>query len=456
MGGGIDRQIVLPISKLPEVHEDVAIAPQDGPAVSGTDVCTAGGSDMAMIVLLPDSYDSIRTTDHPFGVPSLDGASATHPADVLVRLDVTDTVLARGIPGLTSPIIADGRPGGTLLTSVLGSDSPDFLDTGDPELCLQVPKLRGCFWIMDFACNIDPGPDLSVREFGRPLGRPWGALLLAARPQVVEAGCSDLLCQGESPRTLMFRDFLQGSTHVSPALLVREDCGYISAGIGSATPLRDRLVTGSHLFVFPVCRVIGLWEPRMLLGLRPWTIVVDLRTFCALWWLCIMLFDTEQAEVDSTAVDPLPGTFRGFDLTLQSDRLYDLDSAIPDVIGLRAIQPNAAVIKVMSIPDNRCIRVVIPDDHVGTDGLHEVLIHDMDEADPPYVALSELGSLRLDWPRAIFSFMGRYQVDLEHLRHECRERFGSVQSGLCTYCGKYIRQDLGRHVACFHLDLAQL
>ena len=126
------------------------------------------------------------------------------------------------------------------------------------------------------------------------------------------------------------------------------------------------------------------------------------------------------------------------------------------MIGLRAIQPDTAVIKVMSIPDNHCIRVVIPDDHVGTNGFHEVLIHDMDEADPPFVALGELGCLRLDWPRAIFSFMGRYQVDLEQLRHECRDHFGSTQSGLCTYYGKFIRQDLGRHVACYHLDLAQL
>ena len=75
------------------------------------------------------------------------------------------------------------------------------------------------------------------------------------------------------------------------------------------------------------------------------------------------------------------------------------------MIGLRAIQPNAAVVKVMSIPDNRCIRVVIPDYHVGTDGFHEVLIHDMADADAPYVAIGELGTLRLDWPRAIFSLI---------------------------------------------------
>ena len=208
-GRGIDRQIALPISELPDVHEDVAIAPRDVPAVSGADICATGSSDMAVIVLISDSYDSIHTTDHPFGVPPLDGASVTHPADVLVLLDMTDTVLSREIPGLASPIIGD------------------FLDTGDPELCLQVPELRGCFWAMDFACDIDPGPDMSVGEF---LGRPWGALLPAARPLLVEVGCSDLLCRGVSPRTLMFQDFLQGSTHVSPALPVREDWGYISAG----------------------------------------------------------------------------------------------------------------------------------------------------------------------------------------------------------------------------------
>ena len=206
-------------------------------------------------------------------------------------------------------------------------------------------------------------------------------------------------------------------------------------GAGSAPPLRDRLLTGSHLFVSSVCHVIGLWEPRLLLGLRPWTLVGDPR-------------------VTSASGNPLPGTFRWFELNLQSTRLYDLDSDIPDVIGLRVIQPDTAVIKVMSIPDNCCIRVVIPDDHLGTDGFHEILIHDMEEQDPPFVALSDLGCLRLDWPiwpMAIFSFMGHY-----HLRHECQERFGSTQSGLCTYCGKYIQQNLGRHVTCYHLDLAQL
>ena len=55
----------------------------------------------------------------------------------------------------------------------------------------------------------------------------------------------------------------------------------------------------------------------------------------------------DQAGAASAAGNPLSLTFLGFDLNLLSDGLYDLDSAIPHVIGLRAIQPDAAVIKVM-------------------------------------------------------------------------------------------------------------
>ena len=42
------------------------------------------------------------------------------------------------------------------------------------------------------------------------------------------------------------------------------------------------------------------------------------------------------------------------------------------------------------------------------------------------------------------------------MRKECRERFGSTQSGACTTCGKHIQQNLGRHVALYHMELAQL
>ena len=72
-----------------------------------------------------------------------------------------------------------------------------------------------------------------------------------------------------------------------------------------------------------------------------------------------------------------------------------MDSAIPDVIRLRAIQPEAAVIKVMSIPDSRCICVVIRDDHVPNE-FHEVLLYDMEEEEPRFVSKSKKGLFIVD------------------------------------------------------------
>ena len=72
------------------------------------------------------------------------------------------------------------------------------------------------------------------------------------------------------------------------------------------------------------------------------------------------------------------------------------------------------------------------------------------------MSLSELDYLHRTWPRAIFAFMTRYQQDLELKRKECKERFGCTQSGNCNHCGKYIQMDLGKHIAFYHLELAQL
>ena len=109
----------------------------------------------------------------------------------------------------------------------------------------------------------------------------------------------------------------------------------------------------------------------------------------------------------------------------------------------------------MSVPDSGCVRVVTPDDHVNI-GFHEILIHDLAEEEWPLVTLSDLGCLRLEWPKTLFTFMSRYQFDLDQMHKECRERYGSAQSGQCTTCGKHIQMNLGKHVALYHMELAQL
>ena len=122
-----------------------------------------------------------------------------------------------------------------------------------------------------------------------------------------------------------------------------------------------------------------------------------------------------QAGAASSASSPLPGTVLGLTLDLGLDKLYDLVDDIPDVMGLRALRPSAAIVKMMSVPDSHCIQVVTPDDHVNI-GFHEVLIHDLVDEEFPLVSLSELGCLRLDWPKTLFTFMSKYQFDLDQMR----------------------------------------
>ena len=72
----------------------------------------------------------------------------------------------------------------------------------------------------------------------------------------------------------------------------------------------------------------------------------------------------DQAGASPIPSTPLPGTFLVLALDLGSDRQYDLVKDIPYVMGLRSLRPSAAIVKVMLVPDSRCVRVVTPDDHV--------------------------------------------------------------------------------------------
>ena len=80
-------------------------------------------------------------------------------------------------------------------------------------------------------------------------------------------------------------------------------------------------------------------------------------------------------------------------------------------------------------------------------GFRVILIHDLADEEWPLVTLSDLGCLQLEWPKTLSTFMSGYQFDLDQMRKECRERFGSTQSGKCTTCGKHIQMNLGKHVA---------
>ena len=214
-----------------------------------------------------------------------------------------------------------------------------------------------------------------------------------------------------------------------------EDWAYIRPATDGESPVYVQPVTGSFLFGSPLRCVLGLPQPNLRSQGLLWTILADLWFSCRLtWWRTLSsgvdLPVVDQAGAGLAATDPLPGTFLGLALDLRSDKLHDLGGAIPDVMGLQAIQPRAAIVKVMSVPDSRCVGVVIPDDHVSL-AFHEILIHNLEDEELPFVAVSELSCLRLDWPKTLFTNMSRYQFDLDHLREECWERYGSTQSGAC-------------------------
>ena len=70
--------------------------------------------------------------------------------------------------------------------------------------------------------------------------------------------------------------------------------------------------------------------------------------------------DREQAGPSCAPSGPLPGTFLGPALDIRSESLCELGPDILDVMGLRALRPEMAAVKVMSVRDSRCIRVVTP------------------------------------------------------------------------------------------------
>ena len=78
---------------------------------------------------------------------------------------------------------------------------------------------------------------------------------------------------------------------------------------------------------------------------------------CAGWVLALLSFSVvEYRVVRNKVACGGPGGGRPCYFN-PATGLYDLVNDIPDVMGLRAIQPSAAIVKVMSVPDSRCVRV---------------------------------------------------------------------------------------------------
>ena len=141
-----------------------------------------------------------------------------------------------------------------------------------------------------------------------------------------------------------------------------EDSGYIRRKTVVHLTVYVASVTESLLPGSPFRRVLGLPQPTLPSRGLTWITLAD----C--WFSCRLVSGkglpaVNQAGATMTATNPLLGTFLGVGLDLGSDKLYDLVGDIPDVMGLRALQPSAAIVKVMSVPNSLCIRIVTADDY---------------------------------------------------------------------------------------------
>ena len=122
-----------------------------------------------------------------------------------------------------------------------------------------------------------------------------------------------------------------------------------------------------------------------------------------------------------------------------SDGVYELKT-VPDVLGMHARQPEAAVIKVLLGHDSRSVRALVLDAKVWDLGFYEITLLDMGDIAGSDVSMADLSLLRLQWPVHVVASMSRLQRELEHLRHVCKKGY----RGMC------------RHVSNYHLELPQL
>ena len=130
--------------------------------------------------------------------------------------------------------------------------------------------------------------------------------------------------------------------------------------------------------------------------------------------------------------------------------------SLPDVVGLCNRQPGAAASRIIQGRDSRSIRFLVPDPRGAIQNFHDVTVVDMDKMPEPNISTQELSLLRDQWPQAIFRYMTLRQQDLEILRNVTKLEFRQTRASECSYCGKVVREFMYRHVADFHLGLAQL
>ena len=129
---------------------------------------------------------------------------------------------------------------------------------------------------------------------------------------------------------------------------------------------------------------------------------------------------------------------------------------VPYVFGIIGRRDSATESRILQGRDARSIRVLVPDSRGLDQNFHDVAVVDMGDLPESHVSIPELSELSHKWPLALINHMRWRQPELEEMRKAARVQYRKKQPAPCEFCGTLIRCDMYRHVACCHLDLAQL
>ena len=117
-----------------------------------------------------------------------------------------------------------------------------------------------------------------------------------------------------------------------------------------------------------------------------------------------------------------------------------------DVFGLRAFDKTKAVTR-MLLGLLLCeLRLMIPDDKLGNDGFHDVMIENLSGIPAwrsSYVSPGEVTSLRRQWPKAVFETLRRRAPDID-------KAFRYSGPGYCGVCDIRIHSPLDAHMVACH------
>ena len=117
-------------------------------------------------------------------------------------------------------------------------------------------------------------------------------------------------------------------------------------------------------------------------------------------------------------------------MNMYSLNVRDLDLSIsPDVFGLRAFDAEKPVTRILPGSSPCELRLMLPDDKLGIDGFHDVLIENL-SATPTWrsshVTPADMTSMRRRWSKAVFNTLRRRASDIERLIRVSRVYIGFV------------------------------